>query len=122
MSHVPGRDDATPIEIKLRAWKTRWPHYIRVHHAEFVAGSLNNGVPMSDLMNTLGPDSFRSTQQNRIRGAGNVDPRAAFRQQAAVRLSNEGAAWLNSQLEQRLEICGRIPVEQLEALDWPTFA
>lgn len=40
LSHVEGRDDATPAELRLRAWKEKWPHYVRVHNAEFIGGVL----------------------------------------------------------------------------------
>jgi hypothetical protein len=47
LRHVPGRDDATHEDVERRAWKARGPHYIRVHHAEFVAGSMANGVSLT---------------------------------------------------------------------------
>ena len=40
MKHQPGRDDATFADIERRPWKEKWPRYIRVHHAEFVAGTI----------------------------------------------------------------------------------
>ena len=40
MKHQPGRDDATFADIECRPWKEKWPRYIRVHHAEFVAGTI----------------------------------------------------------------------------------
>jgi hypothetical protein len=39
LRHVPGGDDATPEDIARRPWKETWPRYIRLHHAEFVAGA-----------------------------------------------------------------------------------
>jgi len=64
MRHVPGRDDATPEDIARRPWKAKWPLYIRVHHAEFVAGTMANGVSLNELMGTLGPNSFATTNTN----------------------------------------------------------
>jgi hypothetical protein len=55
LSHVPGRDDATPEDIARREWKATWPRYIRVYHAEFVAGSMTNGVSLNELMGAFGP-------------------------------------------------------------------
>ena len=58
MAYREGRDDATKAEIRERPWKERWPHYIRVHHAEFVDGSMGNGISLNELMGMLGADSF----------------------------------------------------------------
>jgi hypothetical protein len=118
-AHREGHDDAAPPEVAARPWKKTWPHYIRVHHAEFVAGDLGNGVSLRELMTALGPDSFVSTQTNRLVGSGNIDPRLAVRQQPAVRLTDEAAAWLTARLEQAFVEHGRIPPGELHKLDWP---
>jgi PLD-like domain len=120
LAHVPGEDDASDAEIADRPWKARWPHYIRVHHAEFVAGQLTNGVRLSELMDVLEADAFASTQRNHGRGVGNVNPRLAVRQQAAVRLTSEGASWLTERLERSFDFHGRVPADELAKLDWPT--
>lgn len=120
LAHVPRDDDATEAEITDRPWKARWPHYIRVHHAEFVAGSLANGVRLSELMDALEADAFASTQQNQRDGTGNVNPRFAVRQHPAVRLTSEGASWLTERLERAFEFHGRVPADELAKLDWPT--
>lgn len=36
MKHKEVRDDASHTDKKLRDFKNKWPHYIRVHHAEFI--------------------------------------------------------------------------------------
>jgi len=54
MHHVPVRDDASKADIKLSSWKAKWPHYIRVHHGEFISGNLSDGVSLNELMNALG--------------------------------------------------------------------
>jgi hypothetical protein len=74
--HVPGRDDATPEDIARRGWKATWSRYIRVHHAEFVAGTMANGVSLNELMGALGTNSFSPTQRNASRGEGNTDGQA----------------------------------------------
>ena len=117
--HVPGRDDATVEDIQLRSWREDWPHYIRVHHAEFLAGTLANGISLSALMRTLGSDSFTSTQRHAASGAGNTDPRQAYRQQAAVQLSPQATAWLNTELDKAFAKCGHMTRAELETLDWP---
>lgn len=119
MKHVPSRDDASEAEIQLRDFKEKWPHYIRVHHPEFVAGTLANGVSLNELMAALEENSFTVTQENAKLGAGNTDPRRAYMQQAAVRLSLEGMAWLNAKLEAAFVEHGRVPQAELDALDWP---
>ena len=121
MKYRPGRDDATPADIALRAWKATWSRYIRVHSADFVAGTLANAVSLNELMATLGADSFLSTQRNVALGDGNQDPRKAYRQQAAVQLSREGFDWLNDRLQLAFAIHGRMPKNALDNLDWPVL-
>ena len=119
LRHVPGRDDATPEDIELRPFKKDWPRYIRVSGAEFVAGTMSNGVSLNDLMNGLGPDLFVPTQRNVKRGEGNTDPRRAYMQQAAVELSNEGREWLAERLQLAFDLLGKVPQDDLDQLDWP---
>ena len=119
MQHEPGRDDATDEDIKSRPWKEHWPHYVRVHHAEFVAGSLSDGISLNKLMETLGSDSFASTQRNAARGEGNIDPRAAYRQQPGVELTPRSLAWLRESLERAFAKQGKLPGAVLSQLDWP---
>lgn len=121
MKHVPGRDDATPDDIALRSWKTDWPRYVRVYDAEFVAGTMANGVSLNEMMETLGPDSFLPTQRNARRGEGNTDPRKAYRQQAAVELSRAGLSWLSERLQTAFDLHGQVPLDTLDGLDWPVL-
>jgi hypothetical protein len=100
-AYEEGRDDASPEDIERRPWLARWSHFIRVHGAEFVDGTLGEGVPLSELMDELGPYAFGPTAENADRGIGNVDPRKSIRQAAAIRLSEAGASWLNEELEAR---------------------
>lgn len=118
--HVPGRDEASAAEINARPWKQKWRNYVRVHHAEFVAGELRNGVSLTELMEIWGSDSFRSTQHNaRTQNGRNTNPRKAFMQQPAVQLTDDAAAWVAHRLEAALAVHGRVPAEQLDRLDWP---
>jgi hypothetical protein len=119
MKHQPGRDDATSADIARRPWKETWPRYIRVHHAEFVAGTMANGVSLNELMDTLGADSFAPTQRNTARGEGNTNPRRAYLQQAAVELSAEGFSWLGERLQAAFDEHGMVPQDTLDKLDWP---
>lgn len=117
--HRDGQDDATPQDIALRPFKERWPHYVRVHHGLFVAGTLDNGVSLAKLMDTMHADAFASTRANAAAGHGNTDPRRAFRQQPHVRLTQEAAAWVTTRLEETFRLHGTVPAEALDQLDWP---
>ena len=115
------RDDATSADIERRPWKADYPRYIRVHNAEFVAGTLANGVSLAEMMEALGTDSFVTTQQRVARGTVNVDPALSVRRQAAVRLSPQGRDWLNERLQAAFDRNGTIPETTVRGLDWPEF-
>ena len=119
MQHKPGRDDATLADIQLRPWKEQWSRYTRVNRAEFVAGTMANGVSLNELMDTLEADSFVSTKRNAAQGRGNTNPRHAYRQQAAVELSAEGHSWLSERLQVAFEVHGKVPQDSLDTLDRP---
>ncbi|MCK5241778.1 phospholipase D family protein [bacterium] len=119
MSYQEVRDDASAADIKIRDWKEKWPHYIRMHHTEFLAGSLAAGVSLNKLMDELKSDAFASTQRNLKKGEGNTDPRKAYMQQAAVELSHQGIAWLNAKLESAFAEHGRLAPAVIDQLDWP---
>ena len=121
MKHDPVRDNASPEDIALRPWKEKWPRYIRVHHAEFVAGTMENGVSLNELMEALGSDSFTPTQRNAARGVGNTDPRHAYMQQAAIELSSQGLSWLGERLQEAFVEHGKVPQDTLDQLDWPAL-
>ena len=121
MKHDPDRDNASPEDIALCSWKEQWRRYIRVHHAEFVAGTMENGISLNELMDTLGSDSFASTQRNAERGAGNTDPRRAYMQQPAVKLTRQGLSWLGEQLQAAFDEHGKVPQDKLDELGWPTL-
>lgn len=117
--HIPGRDEATTEDLDLRPWKKEWSNYVRLDRVEFVDGTLADGVSLYDMMGDLGHDSFASTQRNHARGEGNTDPRLAYSQHPAVKLSTEGFEWLTESLERALQRHGRVPENMLATLDWP---
>ena len=121
MAHVPGRDDATEADIARRSWKVRYRRYVRVQDAEFVSGSLENGVSLNEMMDALKADAFASTLRNLTAGTGNTDPRRAYRQQAHVELSGQGLRWLSERLERAFAAHGKVLPETLEELDWPSL-
>ena len=120
VKYEPSRDDATPKDIELRPWRSKWPHYIRVHHAEFVAGTMANGVSLGELMNTLKANSFAPTQRNAASGDGsNTSPRRSIRRQAAAELTDEAYAWLSQRLQKEFEAHSKILESELCKLDQP---
>lgn len=121
MKHRPGRDDASPDDDKRRPWKKKWSRYIRLHHAEFVAGAMENGVSLNELMDTLDAGAFASTQRNAERGEGNTNPRLAYQRQAAVELSEKGLCWLGARLQAAFDRHGQVPRDALSRTDWPTL-
>lgn len=119
MEHKPGRDDATADDIALGELASHWPHFVRVHHADFVNGTMKNGISLNALMEALGTDSFAPTQRNATHGSGNTNPRRAYIRQPAVQLSTEGHAWLNERLQNAFHLHGKVPKAFLDDLDWP---
>jgi len=117
-AYEEGRDDAGEEDVARRPWLERWPHFIRVHGAEFVDGTLADGVSLGELMDELGAYAFGPTAENADRGVGNVDPRQSIRQAAAIRLSEAGASWLGEELESAFRRHGRLRAEEMPGLDW----
>ncbi len=98
-AHDNARDVANAAEKEVRSWKKDWPNYIRVHSPEFVAGTLANGVQLSQLVNTFAEFSYASTERRALKGETRIKPRHSVRQQASVHLSQRAKVWLNGQLE-----------------------
>jgi hypothetical protein len=119
IKHAPGIDEATADDIAHLDWMKTWTNFIRVHHAEFLDGTLEGGVRLSELMAQLGTDSFASTQERAAKGEKGIVPHRAYGQQPAVRLSKEGLDWLNARLEQAFQDHGKLPPEALQDLNWP---
>lgn len=121
LAHKEGRDEASQDDIQFpdRDWKENWSNYIRVYDAEFVQGTMRNGVSLNQLMDELGPDSFAATQKNIGSVSGNTNPRTAYSQQPHVMLSVQGHAWLEAKLRMAFHQHGRIPRAIIESLDWP---
>lgn len=119
MAHEEGRDDATAADIRRRPWKSNWSRYIRVHHAEFVAGTLSNGLSLNELMSALGADAFAPTQRNARLGFGNTNPRRAYLKRPSVELTSQGYAWLAVRLQRAFDAHGKLDPLELKRLDWP---
>ncbi|HET7553195.1 MAG TPA: phospholipase D-like domain-containing protein [Gemmatimonadaceae bacterium] len=119
LAHQPGRDDASPGEIKRREWKLRWPHYVRVHHAEFIDGVIGGGASLNEMMKELESKAFMSTWRNAKAGEGNANPRRAYMRRAEVELTLEGYQWLSERLDDAFMEHGKLPDAVLAKLDWP---
>jgi len=115
--HKPGRDDATPDEITARPWKARWPHYIRVRDGKFVAGPLENGVSLNQMISKLGPKAFEITSKAPVTASTYRNPRLVLMRRAAIKLSTEGAAWLARELDKKFLAHGCLTEEQLSSID-----
>ena len=122
MAYRPTRDDATEVDIRRRFWMEGYSRFIRVHHAEFVDGTIGNGISLGKLMDTLKADSFASTKRNFASGEGNTKPRSAYRQQPHVELAAEGLSWLNERLQAAFDLHGKVSLESIEDLDWPDLS
>jgi hypothetical protein len=120
MEHRPGRDDATAEDIQLRPWKSRWPCYVRVHDAQFLNGTLRDGVSLRVMIDELQAESWCSTSR-RAAGMGgmNIDPYASLSQQSHLQLTVKAIQWLNDHLDARIHENGRIDPGELAKLDWP---
>jgi len=118
-AHRPGQDDAGAVDFRKREWKKKWPHYVRVHDAEFIDGTLLNGISLNELIDALDSDAFASTQRNKVSGNGNTNPRKALMQQPAVELSSQGIAWMTERLERAFVQHGKLSKAALAKLDWP---
>lgn len=116
MAHVDGRDDASAPDIAHRPWRANWSRYIRLHNAEFVSGTMANGVSLNELMDELGADAFSATQRNVAKKAGNTNPRRAYLQAADVELSAQGQAWLRDRLQAAFDEHGAVPNGVLAAI------
>ena len=103
-----GTDDATEDDVRMRYWRRKFPHYIRVHSPEFMGGTLAQGVSLNELLDSLGVEAFESTRRNWEAGRGNTDPRRSIGPQPAVSLTAQGSAWVNAQLEERFRNHGKL--------------
>ena len=119
MAYEEERDDASEADIGKQEWRRKYRRYIRVHHADFIEGTIGNGVSLKSLMDELDSFSFASTKKNKENGSGNIDPRNAYKQQPQVRLSPEGFLWLSERLQKAFDKHGKVSHEVLDKMDWP---
>lgn len=109
IEHNDSRDIASPIDISLAPYKKDFPIYIRVHSGEFLDTTLQNCPQLLKLMDDLEEESFASTKRNAINGDGNTIPRMSLMQKPGIKLSEEGAYWLERKFEEAKECYSTIP-------------
>ena len=108
LEYNPQIDDASAQDIKLRPWKSKWPHYIRVYRTEFIDGTLADGISLNGLMKELGSDAFVTSQSRALNGKPYGDLRDAYRNRPAVRLTEKAATIIDSRLDRIYAKLGRI--------------
>lgn len=114
--HVPGRDDATAADIKLRPWRRKWSRYIRVSNSEFIKGRLEQCISLYSLIEELGPEVFITTYARSLRGEDNIAPQRAYSQQASVRLTPKAARILDERLDAAFLSLGKISESRLKKI------
>lgn len=103
--HDEETDNATEEEIRRSPTKRHFCRYIRVYDAKFLAGTLANSVPLSELKTVLGTDAFE----------------AGYNQQPHARLSIAGHEWLAQRLQDAFEQHGPMSRADYATLEWPPF-
>jgi hypothetical protein len=121
MHYRDGVDDASKADIALRGWKVSWPHYVRVHHGQFLAGTMANGVSLNALMTAMKANAFASTKRNADLKTGNTDPRKSYLRKPAVELTPEAAEWIDERLATAFARFGTLSPTEMQGLDWPTL-
>lgn len=116
LAHDPDKDMASSADIERRPWLTDWPYLVRVHQPVFIAGQLVNGLSLSEMMDELGPFSFRRAKERALSGEADVNPRRSLGQQADVHLSEEGFAWMTEHFEAALSEHGQLDPDRVRKL------
>lgn len=114
--HVPGRDEASDEEMEQRDWKETWPLYIRVKNAQFLDGVMGNCPLLYELIRTLDYQSFKSTQRRYAEGERDINPFRSLSRQAYVKLTHEGAQWIEERFQSAIQLCGQVEKSFLNAL------
>lgn len=112
-AHRDKVDVASAKEIKLRNWKAKWPNYVRVHDGRFIDASLDDGIAMTAMLDSLGSDAFASTQEHAKLGNGNTDPTLSYNRKAHMLLTDQSRAWIEVRLEAALRRHGEVDVTKL---------
>lgn len=106
--YVEGRDQATQNELKQRAWKKKWPIYLRIRNPVFIDGTMGDCPLLYDLIDALEYNSFPSTRKRYDNGELDVNPCKSLMQQAYVKLTQESVGWLEPKFEDALKTFGQV--------------
>jgi hypothetical protein len=115
-ANCDGRDDWTPEEMEKNKWNSNYPHFIRLEKLQFIDGRLTDCIWLQSIIDELKEQAFASTARNRVKGAGNTDPKRALMRQPDVRLTEEGGHFLQVQFDQLLVSNGQIPATFIDNL------
>ena len=120
--HRDGLDEATDEDIACHPWRKEYGSYIRVDEegfkAEFIDGTMEDGISLYALMEALGSDSFAATQRNALAGKGsNTNPRKSIARKPHIQLSEKGFAWLTDKLREAFARHGKISIRDIEESD-----
>ncbi len=119
--HLDERDVASSEDIKHIPWIREYPIYVRTHSTKFIDTTMQGCPKMSELIEALDYDSFRSTQKRHLDGEVNINPRKSLSQQADIELSEVAAQWLEDKFNEAIETHGEIPNEFMSKLYWGSW-
>jgi HKD family nuclease len=119
IEYVEGRDEVSSNELIERPWKEHWPIYLRVKNATFIDGTMEDGVLLYDLISALDHQSFESTKRRYAEGKRDINPNLSLSRQPYVKLSLEGAEWVEERLNDSFERVGKISNEFISSLPKP---
>jgi len=110
------RDRASEKEIIERPWKKDWPVYLRVKNTSFVDGTLGDCTLMNKLIDELDYMAFSSTKSRFENGERDINPKRSLSQQPYIKLSNEGAKWVEANFYKDVIRSGKVEEEFLNSL------
>ncbi|RUU33671.1 hypothetical protein EOC93_28160 [Mesorhizobium sp. M6A.T.Ce.TU.002.03.1.1] len=79
-----------------------------MHDAHFLDAELGVGVSMAEMLSALGPDAWRSMQENVRSGRGNTDPFASYLRKPGMQLTDLSREWIHKRLERLLRTHGEV--------------
>jgi len=110
-----GSRKATVAELNRRDYKREWCQYLDVCDAEFLAGTMANGVSLYEMIDELKADSFVTTQSSAKQGKKDINAKLSYRSGSAL-LSDKGQAWLDERLRAAFQRHGKISQNVLDQI------
>jgi hypothetical protein len=87
-----------------------------VKHPVFLAGTLDDGIMLFDIIKALGSESFVTTSERSKKGEKNINPYRSLSQQPYVRLTLQAVEWVESRFRRALERVGKVEQAVLDTL------